>query len=114
MQNLVAFGYLLQWLGLLYAAEGRPGGDAAARALIAAAAHMPDPLPQPYNYMPGMAEAALSQNPHGCADIVSAALPLIRWFHVTDIRGHLDEGQVAHYQVTVKIGFTLSEESGEV
>ena len=35
MQNLVAFKYLLQWLGLLYAAEGRPGGDAAASALLA-------------------------------------------------------------------------------
>ncbi|MEM9107842.1 MAG: dimethylsulfonioproprionate lyase family protein [Pseudomonadota bacterium] len=84
MQNLVAFKYLLHWLGLLYAAEGRPGGDAAAKALVEAAAQVPDPLPQPYNYLPGMAEAALSHNPHGCADVVVAALPLIRWFHVTD------------------------------
>jgi len=84
MQNLIAFKYLLQWLGLLYAAEGRPGGDAAADALLSAAANMPARLPQPYNYMPGMAESALSHEPHGCADIVAAAIPLIRWFHVTD------------------------------
>ena len=84
MPNLVAFKYLLQWLRLLYAAEGRPGGDAAARALVEAAARMSGPLPQPYNYLPGMAEAALAHRPHRCADIVAAALPLIRWFHVTD------------------------------
>ena len=29
------------------------------------------------------------------------------WFEVTEIRGHIDEGDVAHYQVTMKIGFRL-------
>ena len=31
----------------------------------------------------------------------------LRWFEVVDIRGHVDGGSVAHWQVTVKIGFTL-------
>lgn len=31
----------------------------------------------------------------------------IRWFHVSDTRGHVEDGRVAHWQVTVKIGFTL-------
>lgn len=31
----------------------------------------------------------------------------MRWFQVTDTRGHIDGGKVAHWQVTVKIGFTL-------
>lgn len=31
----------------------------------------------------------------------------MRWFQVTDTRGHIDDGKVAHWQVTVKIGFTL-------
>jgi hypothetical protein len=31
----------------------------------------------------------------------------MRWFEVTDTRGHIAEGTVAHWQVTVKIGFTL-------
>ncbi len=43
----------------------------------------------------------------------SQTLDQLRWFHVTDIRGHLDAGQVAHYQVTVKIGFTLNDGSGD-
>lgn len=33
----------------------------------------------------------------------------MRWFEVADIRGHLEDGKVAHWQVTVKIGFTLEE-----
>lgn len=31
----------------------------------------------------------------------------MRWFEVTDTRGHIDNGRIAHWQVTVKIGFTL-------
>jgi flavin-binding protein dodecin len=31
----------------------------------------------------------------------------IRWFEVTDTRGHIEDGKVAHWQVTVKLGFTL-------
>jgi len=29
------------------------------------------------------------------------------WIEVTNIRGHLAEGKVAHYQVTMKVGFRL-------
>ena len=29
------------------------------------------------------------------------------WFEVTEIRGHIEDGAVAHYQVTVKVGFRL-------
>jgi len=31
----------------------------------------------------------------------------LRWFEVTETRGHIEGGQVAHWQVTLKIGFTL-------
>jgi flavin-binding protein dodecin len=31
------------------------------------------------------------------------------WFEVTEIRGHIEEGTVAHYQVTLKIGFRLED-----
>jgi len=31
------------------------------------------------------------------------------WFEVTDIRGHFENGAIAHYQVTVKIGFRLDD-----
>jgi dodecin len=31
------------------------------------------------------------------------------WFEVVEIRGHISEGEVAHYQVKLKIGFTLDD-----
>lgn len=32
----------------------------------------------------------------------------IRWFQVVETRGHVENGRVAHYQVTMKVGFTLN------
>ena len=31
------------------------------------------------------------------------------WFEVTEIRGHIVNGEVAHFQVAVKIGFRLED-----
>lgn len=31
----------------------------------------------------------------------------MQWFEVVETRGHISDGKVAHWQVTVKIGFTL-------
>ncbi len=33
----------------------------------------------------------------------------MRWFQMTDLRGHIDNGSVSHWQVTIKIGFTLED-----
>jgi flavin-binding protein dodecin len=33
----------------------------------------------------------------------------IRWFQVCDVRGHVEDGKVAHWQVTLKIGFSLDD-----
>ena len=37
----------------------------------------------------------------------SSTLREIRWFEVVSTRGHVEGGRVAHYQVTLRIGFTL-------
>ncbi|MEM0965218.1 MAG: dodecin [Verrucomicrobiota bacterium] len=31
----------------------------------------------------------------------------MRWFEVVETRGHIDDQKIAHWQVTIKIGFTL-------
>lgn len=31
----------------------------------------------------------------------------IRWFRVTDTRGHIEDGKIAHWQVSIELGFTL-------
>ena len=39
----------------------------------------------------------------------SATMHNLRWFQVVETRGQLEDGKIAHWQVTVKVGFTLDE-----
>jgi dodecin len=39
----------------------------------------------------------------------SQTLRNLDWFEVVEIRGHIEDGSVAHYQVTMKVGFRLEE-----
>jgi dodecin len=39
----------------------------------------------------------------------SASLRMIRWFEVVETRGHVEEGKVGHWQVTLKVGFRLED-----
>ena len=33
----------------------------------------------------------------------------MQWFEVTDTRGHIENGKIAYWQVTLNVGFTLDE-----
>ncbi|GJQ21443.1 MAG: hypothetical protein HBSIN02_17980 [Bacteroidia bacterium] len=33
----------------------------------------------------------------------------MRWMQVVETRGHVENGVVSHWQVTIKVGFTLEE-----
>lgn len=33
----------------------------------------------------------------------------MRWFQVTETRGYIEDGRVAYWQVTIKLGFTVEE-----
>ncbi|HYY14835.1 MAG TPA: dodecin [Chthoniobacterales bacterium] len=33
----------------------------------------------------------------------------MRWFEVSETRGQIEEGKVNHWQVTLKVGFTLED-----
>ncbi|WP_371264177.1 dodecin [Nitrosomonas sp. Nm51] len=33
----------------------------------------------------------------------------MRWFEVVETRGHIEQGAIKHWQVTIKVGFTLNE-----
>lgn len=39
----------------------------------------------------------------------SSTIRNVRWFEVVQMRGGVENGKVAHYQVTLKIGFTLDD-----
>jgi dodecin len=40
----------------------------------------------------------------------SRTLRQVGWFEVVETRGHVEDGKVAHYQVTLKVGFTLDDD----
>ena len=40
----------------------------------------------------------------------SKTLRNLRWFEISETRGHIENGKVGHWQVTVRIGFTLEDE----
>ena len=44
----------------------------------------------------------------GAVGRASKTLRNLRWFEVLETRGHIEDGKVHHYQVTLKIGFTLA------
>lgn len=53
-------------------------------------------------------------SPSGSDDAVERAIAKasetvrnIQWFEVVETRGHVSDGKVAHWQVTLKVGFTL-------
>jgi hypothetical protein len=43
--------------------------------------------------------------------IAKAALSIrhLGWFEVAQVRGHIEDGKVAQYQVTIKAGFRLED-----
>lgn len=56
-------------------------------------------------------------SPRGMEDAVRNAIERagrtlrnLRWFEVTETRGHIEGGTIGHWQVTVKVGFTLDDE----
>ena len=40
----------------------------------------------------------------------STTLRHVDWFEVTQVRGHLADGDVEHFQVTMKLGFRLEDD----
>ena len=58
----------------------------------------------------------VGSSPHGVDDAISngiaranRTLRNLDWFQVTEIRGHLQDGQIADWQVTMKVGFRLDD-----
>jgi hypothetical protein len=59
----------------------------------------------------------VGSSPNGFEEAVKNALERaektvrnMRWFEVAETRGYIENGKIAHWQVTLKIGFTLDGE----
>ncbi|MGQ7793262.1 dodecin [Faunimonas sp. B44] len=61
----------------------------------------------------GSSETSIEDAIQSAVGRASATLRHLRWFEVVETRGHIEDGRVSHYQVHLKVGFTL-EESDQV
>ena len=39
----------------------------------------------------------------------SQSLKNLRWFEISETRGQIEDGKVAHYQVVLRVGFSLED-----
>lgn len=58
----------------------------------------------------GTAQEGVDQAIRNGISRASSTLHNLDWFEVTEVRGHIEEGEIAHFQVGLKIGFRLDEE----
>lgn len=56
----------------------------------------------------GSSATSIEDAIEGAIARAAATIHDIRWFEVVETRGHVENGKVAHYQITLKIGFTLT------
>jgi flavin-binding protein dodecin len=61
----------------------------------------------------GSSESSIEDAINTAVQRASRTLTNLRWCEVKQIRGHLEDGKVQHYQVMLRIGFTLEEEIDE-
>jgi dodecin len=59
----------------------------------------------------GSSEASIEEAIQAALGRASGTLRNLRWFEVAEIRGHLEGGKLRHYQVRLKVGFTLEGEA---
>ena len=57
----------------------------------------------------GSSEKSIDDAIHMAISRASKTLRDLRWFEVVETRGHIQGGKVHHFQVTLKLGFTLDD-----
>ena len=56
----------------------------------------------------GSSPTSIEDAVQGAIARASSTIDHIRWFEVLETRGHVEGGKVSHYQVTIKVGFTVN------
>ena len=57
----------------------------------------------------GSSAESIDEAIRGAVRRASTTLRQLEWFEVTEIRGHVQDGEVGHFQVTLKVGFALED-----
>ena len=55
----------------------------------------------------GSSEKSIEDAIQNAITRASKTIREMKWFEVLETRGHIEGGKVAHYQVTLRVGFTL-------
>lgn len=55
----------------------------------------------------GSSETSIEDAVNSAIAKASETIRNIQWFEVIETRGHVRDGKVAYWQVTIKLGFTL-------
>ena len=57
----------------------------------------------------GSSEKSIEDAVQNAISRASKTIREMKWFEVVQTRGHIEGGKVAHYQVALRVGFTLEE-----
>ncbi|QUX21005.1 MULTISPECIES: dodecin [Nocardiopsis] len=57
----------------------------------------------------GTSPEGVTEAIHNGIERASSTLRGLDWFEVTEVRGHIEDGRIAHFQVGLKVGFRLEE-----
>jgi flavin-binding protein dodecin len=57
----------------------------------------------------GSSEKSIEDAIQNAVSRASKTIREMKWFEVMQTRGHIEEGTVRHYQVELRVGFTLEE-----
>jgi flavin-binding protein dodecin len=57
----------------------------------------------------GSSEASIEDAVTCAIEKAHKTLRHLRWFEIVHTRGHIENGKVGHYQVTLKVGFTMED-----
>ncbi|REC93531.1 dodecin [Kushneria indalinina] len=55
----------------------------------------------------GSSETSIEEAVQNALTKASQSIENMQWFQVTETRGNIENGTVAHWQVSIKVGFTL-------
>jgi flavin-binding protein dodecin len=57
----------------------------------------------------GSSTTSIEDAVHQAVERAGRTLRRMGWFEIVSTRGHIEDGKIAHWQVTLKIGFRLDD-----
>ena len=57
----------------------------------------------------GSSSSGVEDAIRGAVAKASETVRELRWFEVKEVRGHIENGEVSHFQVSLRLGFLISD-----